>query len=78
MPTQTEQSNQNEGTEEVEIQAEHGEDEFYDPELASNNNQIVGSSGNNNNNNNGGNGGGRDIQIDLPNVDNVDDEPDAF
>lgn len=49
--------------------AEHGEDEFYDPEMAGSNSN--------------GNGllGGNDIQIDLPDaddIDGVDDEPDAF
>ena len=45
---------------------EHGEDEFYDPELATSNMHL----------NNGV--GGADIQIDLPNIDDVDEEPDAF
>ncbi len=46
---------------------EHGEDEFYDPELANSSNMQLANPG-----------GGVDVQIDLPNIDDVDDEPDAF
>lgn len=46
--------------------AEGGEDEFYDPELALSNPHT------------GASGQGNDIQIDLPNVDDIDNEPDAF
>ena len=45
---------------------EGGEDEFYDPELANSNAMHM------------NNVGGVDVQIDLPNIDDVDDEPDAF
>ena len=44
---------------------EQGEEEFYDPELAVSSNMQAG-------------GVGNDIQIELPIVDDVDDEPDAF
>ena len=44
---------------------EGGEDEFYDPEELPNSSHLAAANGN-------------DIQIDLPNVDDVDDEPDAF
>lgn len=44
---------------------EEGEEEFYDPELALSSQLHAANAVN-------------DIQIDLPNVDEVDDEPDAF
>ena len=53
-----------------ECQGEEGEDEFYDPEVPSQSNPIHNPSL-----------PGNDIMIDLPNADDIDDvdnEPDAF
>ena len=47
------------------LHAEHGEDEFYDPEFAGTSNGHPAAVG-------------KDIQIDLPNVDDIEEEPDAF